>query len=200
MKLGSPKVVFMQRCRIRLNIIGLSDGEGTNRSIITMYEINIIVSRETMHQRRGQVVQGVPTHSRNLLFEAIGTESFHINREHPNAIRIAFLRMPTQQLLAYANAQNGLCEGTNHFIQTTSPEIIHRSSSISLPREDNTVSLSQPLSVVSQLGFNTLSFQSAYHREYISRIIFNDGNFHFPFKFRGIIAPITLQIYINSIK
>jgi hypothetical protein len=75
-------------------------------------------------------------------------------------------------LLAYADAQYGLCQRTNELVEMVFAQISHGHRGFSLSREDDALGLAQLRRVVSQYGFNTQSGKRVNHRADVARIIF----------------------------
>ena len=115
---------------------------------------------------------------RNLVLVFLRDESLHLCVEDAQAICIAFFRMTAKELLTYADAQNWLCEGTNHLVQSALPKVVHRVAGFTLSWEDDAVCASQLLGGIGKQGFHAHSLQSVDDGKDVAGIVFDYCDLH----------------------
>src|SRR5689334_9127493 len=109
MKLHTIKIVFVQSRTVRLNVIGDCDSVFTNRYIITMYEITILLINPC-HQGRANIIDLIPSHLWHLKIYPIPgrRKTQDLFLENAEAGGIVLLAILTHQLHTQANAENRL--------------------------------------------------------------------------------------------
>ena len=68
-------------------------------------------------------------------------EAFHLRIKHADAVHVALLRVTAQQLLTDADAQHGLSQVADQFVQSAGLQIRHRPAGLALSGEEHLVGL-----------------------------------------------------------
>jgi hypothetical protein len=118
---------------------------------------------------------------RYLVLVSLGLKALHFCVEDAETIHITFFRMAAHQLLPNADAQNGLREGWDDFVETSLLQVVHGCACFALTREDDAVSSAQFFLRICQQRFHPQPLQSMNDREDVSRIVFHYGNLHLTF-------------------
>ena len=103
----------------------------------------------------------------------LGLEALHFRIKDTDAVCVALLRVPAQQLLSHADAEHRLFQVANHLVEPAGPEIIHRLASVALSGKQHLVGLLQQFSIVRQHGLNPHPSEGIHHRIDISCVIFD---------------------------
>ena len=86
--------------------------------------------------------------------------------------------MAAHELLADADAQDGLRERRDDPVEPVFPKVVHRITRLALTREDNPVGTAQRLGRIRQQRFHAHPLQGMDDGKDVPRVVFHYGNLH----------------------
>ena len=177
-KLRGKEIVLVDGRTVGKDVIGHGNRMLADGHVVTVDEIDEVALMETFHQRRLELTDLVPPHCWDLVLMKGGLETLHINVEDAKAVGVAFLGMAAEQLLADADAKNGLSQRTDDLVKTMAAQVVHRAARLSLSGEQHPVGMAECLGVVSQPWNHSEPSEGAFHGIDVSCVVFYYGDFH----------------------
>ena len=142
MELRGVEIVFMQGGTERHDIVGHGYGVRVDRHVIAVYEINEFVRAEAFEQRAACTCQRCSIPCGALCLRAFPDGTSGLPCRKCLTVRIAFFGMAAHQLLADADAQNGLLQVAYQTVQSPRTQVSHRTTGFSLSRKKHAVGFS----------------------------------------------------------
>ena len=173
----------MQGCRVGEYVVGFGNGFVAQWHIVTMHKVNIgfAASKTVLLLQQSYallIVKCVPSHAGHFVFVKGRDETFDVDIENAQTFSVALFGMSAQQLLAYADAKNGILQRANDGVESPFPQVAHGSAGFALSRKYYAVGFSQCQRVVGQHGVNAQASQGVHHGVDVSGIVFDNGNLH----------------------
>lgn len=133
-ELGSIEVVLLQCRTIWKDVVCFRYRILAFLAIERMHEIDERLLAKSLKQRIVALErQLLPSHARDFFLVSCRLKSFHLYGEHPDTVRIAFLRVLAKQLLSDTDSKHRILQVGNYFVKTTLTKVSHRMTGLPCP-------------------------------------------------------------------
>ena len=167
------------QCRAeRMDIIGFSSSEVTNRHIETVYKVDKLFFGESFEQFAVCLTNRIPAHMRHFIFMLLRNKTLHVYIKDIQAVHLTFFGVSAHQLHTEANSEHRLTQILDQFVEPCCFQVIHGSSRLSHSGENHFIGRLKYFFIGSNHRFYPQPLQSIVHRTDISGIVFYNCYFH----------------------